>query len=121
MKQSFTVTILIALGLAIFLSLTGCMSAEGIMRELARDDASLCGTATSWGGAGAIAIAPAAVPSGGGGYVSVTFCRTNQTNSIIARDESGNMRIIHGWKGEEGSKLKQSSRFDGIPNQAPVP
>jgi hypothetical protein len=97
------------------------MSAEGIMRELARDNASLCGTATSWGGAGAIAIAPAAVPSGGAGYLSVTFCRTNQTNSIIARDENGSMRLIHGWKGEEGSKLKQSSRFDGIPNQASVP
>jgi hypothetical protein len=49
------------------------------------------------------------------------FCRTNQTNSIIARDENGSMRLIHGWKGEEGSKLKQSSRFDGIPNQASVP
>jgi hypothetical protein len=74
---------------------------------LAQDNASFCGTVSSWGGAGAVAITPLAVPSGGGGYVGMTFCRTNLANSIISYDENGSMRLIHGWKsGDTAPEIK---------------
>lgn len=84
------------------LLLPGCMNIDKVIDALARDNASFCGTATTWGGAGAVAIAPTAVPvvpSGGAGYASVDFCRTNAPNSMIIRDKDGTIRIAHGWGG----------------------
>ena len=84
--------------LALLLS-SGCMNASELVSALSKDAASFCGSHTAWYGAGAVAIAPVPTFPAGGGYATLTFCRTNQANSIIIRNEDGSMRIVHGWEG----------------------
>lgn len=62
------------------------------VKELAKDRASAC--ASVKGGAGAMTIGPGALP-GGGGYGSLTLCRSNEPGSEIEVTDSA-IKIKHG-------------------------
>jgi len=99
LKMSKPIDWIRGIALALFLSATmGCMNVEGIVQALAKDNASACLSAVLWGGVGAMAFTPAPSIPAGGGYGSVTFCRSNQPGSTVEMGPDGSMRIVNGQK-----------------------
>jgi hypothetical protein len=72
--------------------LSGCSVLNpDLVRELAKDDASICIYGDIRGGAGAVA----GVPTGGYGQGTVRLCRSNQPNAIITMGPDGSISITH--------------------------
>ncbi len=66
-----------------------------LIKELAKDNASFCARAGVRGGAGAVAIVPAPVPSGGYGSAEVEFCRSNHDGATVKLSPDGSISIEH--------------------------
>lgn len=85
------------LGLVGIVVLTGCtvpLTPE-LIKELAKDNASFCAKAGVRGGAGAVAIVPAPIPSGGYGSAELEFCRSNHAGAKVTLAPDGTISIEH--------------------------
>jgi MFS family permease len=97
--------------LFLFFPLLGCSpmfssDIKDALVALSRDRASAC--LRAGGGGGAMTIAPGAgVPlvPGGGGYGSITICRSNEPGSKIEVSELGAVKIEHGATSEMSKRL----------------
>lgn len=82
----------LALALPFALALAGCSTlTPELIKELAKDDASVCISTDVRGGAGAVA----GVPSGGYGQATGNLCRSKMPNAKIELRPDGSISITH--------------------------
>jgi len=84
--------LVVVLSLVALLGLGGCVTlSPELLRELAKDEASICASADIRGGVGSLMS-----PGGGYGQSTLRLCRSGKDNATITMSPDGSISITNG-------------------------